>query len=97
MHSVMRVFLPPMLARPCNTCKVFPWNPHLVKELAGPDNLLTGLQIADIPLSCAAGDDLSLFKDSLSIFSGLQKVKVQAHSMVSAKQRHLRCDVRAHL
>jgi hypothetical protein len=61
--------------------KVFPWRPKMVKGLTGAGNLLSGILISEIPASCAT-HDLETFKAALSQFSGIQKVKVQAHSLV---------------
>jgi hypothetical protein len=49
-------------------------------------SLLSGISVSCIPASCAA-EDFELLKEYLSQFSGIQKVKVQLHSVVMGMKR----------
>ena len=61
--------------------KVFAWKPRVFKWLVDEKNLLSGMMLTDVPVSCAH-DDSENFKQAFSQFSGIKSIKIQENSKV---------------
>ncbi len=61
--------------------KVFAWKPRVFKWLFDEKNLLSGLMLTDVPVSCAHADAEN-FKQAFSQFPGIKNIKIQENSKV---------------
>jgi len=61
--------------------KVFAWKPEVMKWLFDEKQLLSGISLTNIPVSCVAQD--AHLTTALSQYSGIQKIKVQENTKVT--------------